>query len=136
MKPTNIVFILSMAGVFFLTQCKKEKDFMANAHFYTTDTSTSRAVFLYIDEVAYGRLPIHPIVPDCSHLKMDSITLSFALKSGKYHFEMKNAVGTVLSSSIFSFGENRTQGGGNIGTMEASLSNDHCLRIGLGSLEE
>lgn len=135
MKPNNLLLVLCTLGIFLFTQCKKEKEITANAHFYTTDVKKEQSLYLFIDNASFGKLPKLTHEPDCANPKIDSLTLSFPLKSGKYRFEMRDSVGTVYSAATLSFSENKTEGGGSMGSMSTRRSNDNCLLIGLAGLE-
>lgn len=135
MKPIKLLLLLCTPCFFFFVQCKKEKEITANAHFYTTDVLKEQSLYLFIDNAAYGKLPKLAAAPDCANPKIDSLTLSFPLKSGKYHIDMKDSTGKVYVSSRLSFSENKTEAGGSMGSMSVRMSNDKCMVVGLGSVE-
>jgi hypothetical protein len=89
MKQFKAILILCVAisFAFVFSQCKKEKDITVNAHFYYLDTAYKAPVRLFLDNQDRGVLPKLASMPDCGQADLNSITLSFPLKSGKYKLE-------------------------------------------------
>lgn len=129
MKRIHKITLVALLAVVMIA-CHKEKDVTVNAHFYLSDAVSSGPLTLYIMGEAKGLLP-RPNVPiTCGMAGIDTLTLSFPLKSGTYDLTIKDAAGNLVHESSCTVKENSTAGSCKKGGQGISKSGE-CFVVDL-----
>lgn len=134
MKKPAFTFLTLMVTVLLFTQCKKD-DAIHETQFYTSNVNQERLT-LFVDGQAIGNLPAFSTPLTCDSNPEKQPGLKMTLKSGKYHLQAKDSLGTVKSGAMMKVFESSGGGSSTIGetggmAMQMSGSGNSCVIVNL-----
>lgn len=125
--------ILLLVAILFIVSCKKEKEITVTAHIYGGDNVTLRPLTVFVNGEYKGELPDYTQSSlTCGQQGIDTLALTFSLKSGEHNFVVKNGNGEQVHKSVCKLRENGISGSCSQGFQEVTKSGD-CLLVKLGT---
>lgn len=123
--------ILLLITILFFVSCRKEKEITVTAYIFGGDAVNLRPLSVFVNGEYKGELPNYTQSSlTCGQQGLDTLALTFLLKSGQHNFVVKNGNGEQVHKSICKLRENGISGSCSQGGQEVTKSGD-CLLVKL-----